>query len=130
MTTPFDKLEHSIPVTVVTQPAVVGTTGDGIAVIRMEPGRHDHGSGVACVACAAQGDVRALLFDLLESWRRGHRPGFSRVVVDATALPDASSVIDRLIPGKVPALGLRDHAVAKNFHLAAAAGPAAPRSLR
>ncbi|MHB1110517.1 MAG: hypothetical protein ACYCZU_09400 [Devosia sp.] len=117
MTDPFAKLARSIPVTIVTKFPVAGTTTDSGAVIRMEPSRHDHTSGVECIACAAAGDIRAVLFDLLESARQGHRPAFSRVVVDASALPDPSGVIDRLIPGKLPALGLRDHAVAKNFHL-------------
>jgi G3E family GTPase len=79
---------------------------------------HDHAPGTECVACATQTDIRALLFDLLQSARQGRRPAFTRVIVDTSALPDPSVVIDRLVPGKVPALGLRDHAVAKNFHLA------------
>lgn len=117
MPDPFAKLPHAIPVTVTSTP-VAGTTADGIAVIRMEPSRHDHAAGVECVACAAQTDIRALLFDLLESARQGRRPAFSRVVVDVSALPDPSDVIDRLVPGRIPALGLRDHAVARNFTLA------------
>jgi hypothetical protein len=117
MPDPYSKLPHSIPVTVVTSP-VAGTTADGIVVIRMEPTRHNHATGVECIACAAATDIRALLFDLLESARQGHRPAFTRVVVDASALPDPATVTDRLIPGKLPALGLRDHAVARNFHLA------------
>jgi hypothetical protein len=116
MPDPFAKLSHSIPVTVVTTP-VTDTTTDGIAVIRMEPTLHDHAAGVECVACAAATDIRALLFDLLESARQRHRPAFNRVVVDASALPDPAVVSDRLIPGRLPALGLRDHAVARNFHL-------------
>jgi hypothetical protein len=117
MPDPFAKLAHSIPVTVLTTP-VAGTTGDSIAVIRVEPSRHNHASGVECIACASASDIRALLFDLLESSRQGHRPAFTRVVIDASALPDPAEVVDRLTPGKLPALGLRDHAVAKNFHLA------------
>ena len=116
MPDPFAKLDHPIPVTIVTTP-VVGTTDDGVAVIRIEPTHHDHASGVECVACAAASDIRALLFDLLQSYRQGHRPAFTRVVVDASALPDPTDVIDRLIPGKLPALGLRDHTIAKSFHL-------------
>jgi len=117
MTDPYARLANPIPVTVVTNAAVAGTTADGIAVIRVEPSRHDHASGVECVACAAASDIRALLFDLLQSAREGHRPMFTRVVVDASALPDPSDVVDRLTPGKLPALGLRDHAVARNFRL-------------
>jgi hypothetical protein len=113
---PFAALANPIPVTVTRSP-VVGTTTDGIAVLRLQPPAHDHAPGTECVACAAQTDIRALLFDLLESARQGRRPAFTRVVVDASALPDAAVVIDRLLPGKLPALGLRDHAVARNFRL-------------
>ncbi len=117
MTDPYARLPSPIAVTVLTRSAVGGTTDDGIAVIRMEPSRHSHASGVECIGCAAASDIRALLFDLLQSARDGHRPMFTRVVVDASALPDPSDVIDRLTPGKLPALGLRDHAVARNFRL-------------
>jgi hypothetical protein len=116
MPDPYARLDRSIPVTVLTAP-IAGTLAEGMAVIRMEPSRHDHAAGVECVACAAQADIRALLFDLLEAWRQGRRPPFNRVLVDASALPDAEEVIDRLVPGRLPALGLRDHAVARNFHL-------------
>ncbi|MDP1731736.1 MAG: hypothetical protein Q8L54_11315 [Devosia sp.] len=118
MTDPYARLAAPIPVTVLSKSAVGGSTNDDIAVIRMEPSRHNHASGVECIGCAAASDIRAVLFDLLQSAREGHRPMFTRVVVDASAMPDASDVIDRLIPGKLPALGLRDHAVARNFHLA------------
>jgi len=117
MTDPYARLANPIPVTVLTRSAVGGTTDDGIAVIVMEPSRHDRAAGVECIACATAGDVRAALFDLLQSARDGHRPMFTRVVVDASALSDSKDVIDRLTPGKLPALGLRDHAVAKNFKL-------------
>jgi len=115
--TPYAKLANPIPVTVVMMP-VVGATDDGVAVIRIEPTHHNHASGVECIACAAASDIRAILFDLLESVRQGQRPMFTRVVVDASALPDPQDVIDRLTPGRLPALGLRDHAVARNFTLA------------
>lgn len=118
MADPYAKLAYPIPVTVLTRPGVGGTTDDGIAVIRMQPTHHDHASGVECIACASASDIRAVLFDLLESARQGRRPPFTRVVIDASALPDAQDVVDRLTPGKLPALGLRDHAVARNFRLA------------
>jgi hypothetical protein len=117
MSTPFDRRKEPIPVTVVTYP-VVGTTSDGTAVLTMEPADHIHESGVLCAACEARYDVRALLFDLLEGVRQGRRPEFSRVVVDASALSDASSVIARL-DGTAPAAAYRDLAVARNFRLVA-----------
>lgn len=118
MPDPFASLPQPIPVTVTSTP-VAGTTAEGIAVIRMAPARHDHDDapGTGCVSCAAQTDIRALLFDLLQSALQGHRPPFTRVVVDASALPDVTAVTDRLVPGKVPALGLRDHTVARSFAL-------------
>lgn len=116
MPDPFAPLAKPIPVTVSRSP-VAGTTADGVAVLRMQPTRHDHAPGTECVACAAQTDIRALLFDLLQSARQGRRPAFTRVVVDASALPDPATVIDRLVPGKMPALGLRDHTVARSFRL-------------
>lgn len=116
MPDPFASLAQPIPVTVTGTP-VVGTTTDGVAIIRMESPRHDHAPGTECVACAAQTDIRALLFDLLQSARQGLRPPFTRVVIDASALPDLAAVTDRLLPGKVPALGLRDHTVARSFRL-------------
>ena len=118
MTDPYARLATPIPVTVLTQSSVGGVTDDGIAVIVMGPSRHDHAAGVECVACAAATDIRALLFDLLQAARAGHRPMFTRVVVDASALSDPRDVVDRLTTGKLPALGLRDHAVARNFTLA------------
>ena len=48
-------------------------------------------------------------------WRASGR--WSAVVVDASALKDAKPVIDRLERGVVPAFGMRDHTVAKSFHL-------------
>jgi hypothetical protein len=116
MPDPFAPLSHPIPVTITTTP-VADTTDDGIAVVRMAPGRHDHAPGTECVACAAQTDIRALLFDLLQAARQGRRAAFTRVVVDASALPDPAVVADRLLPGRIPALGLRDHTVARSFSL-------------
>ncbi|HEV7278081.1 MAG TPA: hypothetical protein VGN80_17520 [Devosiaceae bacterium] len=120
MPDPFAPLARPIPVTVTSTP-VAGTTADGIAVLRLLRPSHDHALGTECAACAAQTDIRALLFDLLQSARQGHRPPFTRVVVDASALPDVAAVTDRLVPGKMPALGLRDHTVARSFVLHGAA---------
>ena len=119
---PYQRRAEPIPVTVVTGARqvddVLAAPGNRqAAVIRMEPPEHDHGFGAECLACAARGDVRAMLFDLLEGARLGLREPFTGVIVDATALPDAAEVVDRIVPGKLPAFGLRDHAVAKNFRL-------------
>ncbi|MEO6015350.1 MAG: hypothetical protein ABIQ30_17410 [Devosia sp.] len=117
MSTPFDKATSSIPVTVVTTAEARGFAEPGAAMLRLEPALHEHEPGSECVACAARGDIRALLFDLLQSSRQpGSNPVLS-VVVDASQLSDAKPVIDRLERGVVPAFGLRDHTVARSFHL-------------
>jgi hypothetical protein len=104
-------------VTVVTSAAALKFSEPGAARIRLEPALHEHDPGGECIACAARGDIRALLFDLLQKSREpGGNPVLS-VVVDATALRDPRPVIDRLERGVVPAFGLRDHTVARSFHL-------------
>ena len=53
-----------------------------------------------------------------EKVRLGMVEPFVRVVVDASEVSDKDAVADALVPGRLPAFGLRDHAVARNFHLA------------
>jgi hypothetical protein len=114
VTSPFDPAPQSIPVTVFTHGPV--TIAPGEKLLHLEPALHEHEPGNECVACAARGDIRALLFDLLQSSRRESRP-LTAVVVDASDLKDATPVIERIEKGKLPAFGLRDHTVAKSFHL-------------
>ena len=116
MTTPFDKAGSSIPVTVVTSPGAEKYADPGAKLLHLEPALHEHEPGGECIACAARGDIRALLFDLLQSARADQRP-LTSVVVDASDLKDAKPIIDRLERGVVPAFGLRDHTVARSFHL-------------
>ena len=117
MSTPFARTSSSIAVTVVTSDAVPHQQEEGVAVIRLEPALHEHPPGQECVACAAAGDIRAILFDLLQEVRNGSRPSFSGVVIDASRLRDPQAIIDRLDP-HTPATGLRDHTVVRSFHLA------------
>ena len=117
MRTPFDSAAASIPVTVVTSSAALPQVELGAARIKLEPALHDHVPGSECVACAARGDIRALLFDLLQRSREpGSNPVLS-VVVDASRVRDPRPIIDRLEKNVVPAFGLRDHTVARSFHL-------------
>ena len=116
MSTPFDKASSSIPVTVVTTGAAANYAAPGDKLVHLEPALHEHAPGSECVACAARGDIRALLFDLLQSSRTEQRP-LTAVVVDASDLSDARPIIDRLENGALPAFGLRDHTVARSFHL-------------
>ena len=103
-----------IPVLVTDAPA----PGPGDEVIRLVPPLHAHGAGDECVACAAVGDVRVALYELLESRRLTKQPMPARIVVDISAVPaDAALTRDR-IAGRAPATALRDHVVARNFELA------------
>jgi len=106
-----------IPVEVVATP--VRSEQSDVAVIRMAAPRHAHPVGTECLACTAEGDVRVKLFNVLEEVRQGLRAPVSAVLVDASALPSVQPVIDALVPGKLPAFGLRDHAVARSFTLKA-----------
>ena len=116
---PFARREKSVPVTVVShREALGGLGGRDTAVVRLDAPLHAHAPGTECIACESRGNVRVLLFELREKVRMGMAEPFLRVVVDATEATDLAAVTDALIPGKLPAFGLRDHAVARNFYLA------------
>lgn len=115
---PYARRQRSIPVTVVTDRTALGRFGGrDTAVVRLDPPLHAHEPGTACLACESRGNVRMLLFELQERLGRGMVEPFVRVVVDATDAADTQAVADALVPGRLPAFGLRDHAVARNFHL-------------
>jgi len=116
-TAPFQRLARSIPVVVVTGPGTALPVEAGAVVVEIEPAGHDHAAGEECLACASRGDVRVMLFELLERSRQGLVSPFSKVIVDARRSPSPQDVVDRLVPGRQPAFGLRDHTVARNFHL-------------
>ncbi len=115
--TPFGRREKSIPVTLLTHPSQPRDTVAGTALLRLDPAAHDH-RGAECLVCSARGDVRALLFDLQERARHGLVPAFSAVTIDVSGIENPEKIIKDLTPGASPAFGLRDHAVARNFHLA------------
>ena len=107
-----------IPVTLITEPGRLLALDADTALLRLPANSgHGHADGAHCIACAMRTDVRTLLFDLLEGARQGLRPGFARVVVDASAVKDAGVVVAALT-GKLPAQALRDHTVARAFYLA------------
>jgi len=116
MNAPFSPSATSIPVTVVTTgelpPSAAGTAVITIA----DAAGHDH-AGAECLVCSTRGNVRVLLFELLEQARRDMVPAFTAVTVDARQAADPQAVIDALTPGKMPAFGLRDHTVARSFRL-------------
>jgi hypothetical protein len=105
---------NRIPVIITDSP----TPLPGDEVIPLAAPLHDHGAAEPCAACAAIGDIRVALYELLESRRLSQRPMPARVLVDISAVPaDAQLTRDR-ISGKAPAGALRDHVVARNFVLA------------
>lgn len=71
-----------------------------------------------CICCTATSDVRSSLSELHEARLRGDIPPVSRVVIETTGLADPAPIINSIIPGGSPAMGLRDHVVARHFHLA------------
>lgn len=126
MSTPFDRSARAIPVTIVTGSGTGALPLDRlagsvpateVALVRPPQSAHEHSDGVECIACQTRGDVRAILFELLQEQRLGHRPPFSLVVLDLRGMGDLQRSIDRLIPGRQPAGAMRDHTVAKSFHL-------------
>jgi G3E family GTPase len=112
--TPFDRATSSIPVTIVTH-GPMPARDDETALLHLDPALHDHAAGAECVACAAAGDVRAMLFDLLTASRQEKRR-LHAVIIDASDLTDAQPVIAKLDP-HTAAHGLRDHTVLRSFHL-------------
>jgi G3E family GTPase len=89
----------------------------------VEAGRPERGGGEVrvtsggCLCCTVGSDIRSSLSDLLEAARARGRP-LARVVIETTGLADPAPVVNQIVPGGAPALGLRDHTVARTFHLA------------
>ena len=105
-----------IPVTITTKPWPTALEL-GTALLRLPANtNHGHRDGEHCIACAAQLDIRARLFNLLEESRQGLRPPFTQVLVDASAVPNQAPLVAAL-QGELPAQGLRDHTVARRFYL-------------
>jgi hypothetical protein len=109
-------MAERIMVTLLTEPGLVPLDGDTALVRLAANSGHGHLDGEVCPGCAAQLDVRAQLYNLLEEEKRGMRPAFSRVVIDARAVKDTAQVVAAL-KGELPAMALRDHMVARRFVL-------------
>jgi len=71
-----------------------------------------------CLCCTAGSDIRVSLSDLLETARTDPEKRYSRVIVETTGLADMAPVINQIVAGAAPAMGLRDHTVARSFRLA------------
>ncbi|GGA53832.1 CobW family GTP-binding protein [Pelagibacterium lentulum] len=70
-----------------------------------------------CLCCNATSDIRTSLYELNDMVVAQAVPRFDRVVIETTGLADPAPIVNSLIPGGAPALGLRDHVVARRFHL-------------
>ncbi|MBO9652682.1 MAG: GTP-binding protein [Agrobacterium tumefaciens] len=70
-----------------------------------------------CICCTATSDIRTSLYELHQAFLEGVMPEISRVVIETTGFADPAPIINSLIAGGTPALGLRDHIVARHFHL-------------
>lgn len=71
-----------------------------------------------CICCTATSDIRVSLHELHDAVSKGQAPPVDRVIIETTGLADPAPIINSLIPGGAPAIGLRDHIVARTFHLA------------
>ena len=75
-------------------------------------------TSTGCLCCTAGSDIRATVAELHEAARKAGRLPLDRVVVETTGLADMAPVVNQLVAGAVPAFGLRDHTVARNYRLA------------
>lgn len=69
-----------------------------------------------CLCCTVGSDVRSTLHELHILANAGEF-ALDRVLVETTGLADPAPLVNQLIPGGAPAVGLRDHLVARNFEL-------------
>jgi G3E family GTPase len=70
-----------------------------------------------CICCTASSDIRASLFELHEAFSRGEIPAVSRVIIETTGLADPAPIINSLVAGGAPAMGLRENVVARHYYL-------------
>lgn len=77
-------------------------------------------SAGGCICCTAAANIRVSLTDLMEVARRADRT-FQRVIVETTGIADPAPVVNQIVPGGAPAMGFRDHMVARTFTLAGVA---------
>jgi G3E family GTPase len=70
-----------------------------------------------CLCCTAASDIRSSLFELYDAVESKAVPPFKRVIVETTGLADPAPIINQITPGGLPAVGYRDHVVARCFRL-------------
>lgn len=108
-------MSAKIPIVVLTKGAIVAPLKGDVA-ITLEPPLHNHRPGDECPACAAIGDIRVALYELLDAQRAGTHKPILRVIVDASMIDDVIPTVARL-NGTAPATAMRDHVVARAFEL-------------
>lgn len=117
MNRPFAASQRAVPVWVVKR-SQTRSIPPGTALLRLPPAQHDHAAGDLCPGCAARGDIRLALFDLLTAMRQGQAAPFTRVIVEARDDAELARIVASLTPGLLPVSALRDHTVARSFRLA------------
>jgi len=75
-------------------------------------------TSTGCLCCTAGSDIRASVAELHEAAKKAGRLPLDRIVIETTGLADMAPVVNQLVAGAVPAFGLRDHTVARNYRLA------------
>ena len=70
-----------------------------------------------CLCCTAASDIRSSLFELYDAVESKAVPPFKRVIVETTGLADPAPIVNQITPGGLPAVGYRDHVVARCFRL-------------
>ena len=75
-------------------------------------------TSTGCLCCTATSDIRASLYELDQAIASGAVAPIQRVVIETTGLADPAPIVNSLIAGGAPALGLRDHVVARRYRLA------------
>ncbi|WKA31181.1 CobW family GTP-binding protein [Bradyrhizobium roseum] len=70
-----------------------------------------------CLCCTAGSDIRSSLYELYDALEDRAVPPFKRVIVETTGLADPAPIINQITPGGLPAVGFRDHVVARCFRL-------------
>ncbi|MEM0907390.1 MAG: GTP-binding protein [Pseudomonadota bacterium] len=75
-------------------------------------------TSTGCICCTAGADIRASVAEVHEAAEKLGRLPLPRVIVETTGLADPAPVVNQLVAGAVPALGLRDHVVARHYRLA------------
>ncbi len=75
-------------------------------------------TSTGCICCTIGGDIRAAVSEMHEAAQKLGRLPLPQVIVETTGMADPAPIVNQLVAGAVPAFGLRDHIVARNYRLA------------